>query len=149
MHVTFLLTPDKFSAHFIRKQLSQERSLLGLQVGTWPELLELARTSYCLLNPDDNWREEIENAMAGISKAFWAESMAYDPETTVTMVTGALSELLWSMGAGQQLKAGRLTKRGEKQVSNFLQLHKKAGKIYPNDLSLIFYMADKLIHHRN
>ena len=46
MHITFLLTPDKFSAHYLRKQLCRRKPLLGVQVGTWRELLELARTSF-------------------------------------------------------------------------------------------------------
>ncbi len=136
MHITFLLTPDRFSAHFTRKVLSKKGSLLGVQVGTWPELLELARTSYCLPTPDDDWREEIEQAMTGIPRAFWIKSMGYDAETTVTMVAGSLSEFLWALNSEQQLNTEELSQRGKKQVADLLRLHKKTGKIYPNDLSL-------------
>jgi len=137
MHITFLLTPDLFSAHFIRRELSKKGSLLGIQVGTWPELLELARTSYCLPDPDDDWQEKIEQAMAAMDTAFWAESMLYDSETTLMMVADTLAELLRACGPGQQPKAEGLSPRGEKQLSDLMQLHEKAGKIYPRDLHLL------------
>ena len=137
MHITFLLTPDRFSAHFIRRELSTKACLFGVQVGTWTELLELARTSYCLPNPEDDWRKEVEKAMTEMPRAFWTKSMLYDAETTVTMVTGALSDLLWSVGPKQQIKTEGLSRRGKKQISDLLRLHKKAGKIFPRDLDLI------------
>jgi len=137
MQITFILTPDKFSAHHLRKQLCSRKPLLGIQVGTWPELLELARTNYCVAQPDDDWLETVTTAMERMTKAFWKKSMDYDPEATIGMVSDTLSHLLWSLGPNQHPDPEPLSRRGREHLTDLLRLHAKTGNKYPAALSLI------------
>ena len=140
MITTFYLTPDKFSAHYIRRELSSRSSLLGTQVGTWPELLELARTSYCLTEPVDIWQEKLAAVIGKVGKAFWCNSLNYDHEATSTIVSQALFDLLSGLGPGEKVTAeisNRLSKRGKKQIDDLLKLHKKMGGVFPEELTLI------------
>ena len=136
----FYITPDKFSAHHIRRELSHKSSLLGTQVGTWPELLELARTSYCLPEPEDNWQDKLQSTISKVGKAFWRKSLVADPEATTIIITKALNDLLWGIVPEKKITAKirkQLSERGNKQIIDLLSLHKKMGEVLPAELALV------------
>ena len=103
MNLSFYLVPDKFSAHHLRQQLTQKSAILGTQVGTWPELLEIARTSYCLPLPDDDWQDKLKSSIGMVKNSFWCNSLTHDPDATKTIISQALTDLLWAIGPGQKI----------------------------------------------
>jgi len=140
MNLTFYLVPDKFSAHHIRQQLTQQFAILGTQVGTWPELLELARNCYCLPLPDENWKEKIKSCISTINNSFWRESLIYDPDATITIISQALTDLLWAVGPTQKITTKirkGLSARGNRHIKDLLALYQKMSGALPADLSLI------------
>jgi len=140
MRTTFYLTPDKFSAHYIRRELSYNFSLLGVQVGTWPELLELARTSYCLSEPDDLWQEKLATVLGKFNNAFWSKSLNADYEATSAIVSQTLIDLLSGLGPGLKMPGkvmNGFSRLSSKQVDDLLTLHIRMDKELPAELMLV------------
>jgi ATP-dependent helicase/DNAse subunit B len=138
--ITFYLTPDKYAAHYVRKEFTKSTSLIGVQIGTWSELLELARNSFCLQQPKDDWQENIREHISSISNAFWNDSLRFDPEATTTIISQALSDLLWGTAPGQVITSDickSLTERGERHITDLLRLHEKLDRALPSELALI------------
>lgn len=138
MLITFYLVPDKYSAHFIRRELTKKSSLLGIQIGTWPELLELAANSFCLPLSKDEWQTKLDAEIPKVRNAFWLESLTFDAEATTTIISGALIDLLAAMGPDKPIDLCKynLSQRGQRQIKDLLTLHKKMGGALPLDLTL-------------
>lgn len=60
--------------------------MLGVRVGTWPELLEALRTICLLPPPQEAFGERLAEAAAGIADAFWHASHEVAPSETVAVL---------------------------------------------------------------
>jgi len=140
MNLSFYLVPDKFAAHHLRQQLTQKSAILGTQVGTWPELLEIARTSYCLPLAADDWQDKLKSCISMVKNAFWHKSLTHDPDATTTIISQSLVDLLWAIGPNQKITTEirkELSSRGSRHIKDLLALHKKMDGIVLEELSLI------------
>ncbi len=145
-NIDFFLCPDKTSARYVRRSLAERHgALIGQQVGTWLDLLELVQHSYCLQTPDNEWEQRIDAAMAQIPDAFWADSLATDPESTRAMVATALTDLLTGIGPGLSFanaKAAPLSPRGKRQLTDLLRLQEHLQPALPHELAMIQVLLD-------
>ena len=57
--IHFLLAPDRAAARFVKRQITSDGGWLNVIIGTWPELLELARNAYLIKEPSDIWHEKL------------------------------------------------------------------------------------------
>ncbi len=135
----FVLCPDKNSARFVRRELATHAGLLGVRVGTWPELLELAESSFCLPPRVDEWEEGLQREAPGLANAFWEASLGVDPEKTVEVLGRALREILVALGPGQELDEipVGVSRRGVRQLCDLRSLWKDMDRVLPVDLATI------------
>jgi len=66
--------------------------------------------------------------------------LKFDPEATTTIITQALSDLLWGTPHGQEITDGiykSLTERGGRHITDLLRLHEKIDRALPAELALI------------
>lgn len=137
---TFYLVPDRFSAGYLRKEFTKKHALLGCQIGTWNELLELARLNYCCSLPEENWQENLESSLTKVKGAFWTKSYRYDPENTSKLISDSLIELLKSLGPSikrTKVVSKKISERGRMQLCNLFELHDKMSCVLPRELELI------------
>ena len=99
----FILCPDKACARRLRRELVTTGGRIGVQVGSWPELLTLAFRSCCLTPMEDDWHERLETTAAALPDAFWAASLAADSKNTPLLLAAALHAVLCAVPPGTPL----------------------------------------------
>ena len=90
----FLLVPDSSAARRLRRLVAVKTPRMGIQIGTWPELIEQARSAYLISPPQNDWKARFHNALGNVSDAFWSKSFESAPQETATEVETALSLLV-------------------------------------------------------
>jgi ATP-dependent helicase/nuclease subunit B len=129
----FALVPDRCAARKVRRLIAEAGGQANLFVGTWPELMELARQAY-LLPPvgADPWPAAVAEVMSNLPDTFWAESFRGAPEDTAAVVRGALERLLDATPEGRDWKrADGLSERAEKHLGDLGQLRDALGTLLP------------------
>ncbi|NTV13146.1 MAG: PD-(D/E)XK nuclease family protein [Desulfobulbaceae bacterium] len=101
--IHFLLVPDKYAARRVRRLIAENGGRLGVMVGTWLELLTLAKENYLIPDRDERWNSVLSTAMAVMPEAFWAASFLVAPNETLASVSQALLALVEGMELGQRL----------------------------------------------
>ena len=138
--LNFLLTPDKSAARRVRRLIAEHGVAMGIVVGTWPELLSLARRCFVLPPEDSAWSTRLGEALAEIPGAFWRESLAVARDETTAAVAEALEMLLTGLGPDRSLdtlpRAG-LPPRLLRRLNDLTRLHAAMGKVLPPDLATI------------
>ena len=149
--VHFLLVPDRTSARFLKRRIVEERTRLGVVVGTWLELMEWVRKGYCLPLPSGGWTSRFEGAACSLPDAFWTKSLEAGREETLATVEWALVSLLQATGPTRSLASidtRRLMQRGERHIKDLVRLHGTMGDILPDDLDLAARVRRLSGHYR-
>lgn len=136
--VCFLLVPDAASARRVRRGLAQEGTALGVVVGTWPELLSLAREAFLVPEVKVDWPAVVARAMSRVEQPFWAESLKTDPEGTLRAIMGTLREFLDACPPGTTLLKGKvsgLSERGQRHFNDLCRLQEALDGQLPADLA--------------
>ena len=135
----FILCPDKACARRLRRDLASAAGHIGVQVGTWPELLTLAMRSCCLVPTEDDWQERLKSAAAALPDAFWADSLTADLDNTSHLLAVALHDLLCAMphGTSPPKIPESLPQRARRQIGDLLRLHAEIERVLPQDLAHI------------
>lgn len=140
--IHFLLVPDRTSARYLRRVVCENGGGLGVQVGTWPELLQAALDA-CLLAPSQtDWHQNLADALK-TREGFWAKSFQVAPEETTAAVARELSRLLRSIPPGQSLDTiptCSLTERARKHLTDLVALAASIG--LPAELESIQALLD-------
>lgn len=138
--IHFLLLPDKFAARRVRRQIAETGGRLGVVVGTWLELLHLARENYLAPEREDRWDNGLAEAMVGMPDAFWAESLRVAPAETRATVGQALLGLIEGLAPGQRLvdcAPSPLLSRARKHFTDLASLQNRLGDFLPPPLQAI------------
>lgn len=138
MNIHFQLVPDRSSARRLRRLVAQKGGRLGVIIGTWPELLEQARKSYLLPQPED-WDEKLAEAARSMKDAFWAKSCEVAPYETIAEISRALSMLIEGRGPDKHVESDKkgLPERAGRHLTDLSELHKNIGFILPPHLATI------------
>lgn len=141
----FLLTPDRASARRVRRATAEREPRLGVIVGAWTELVEHARRAYLLPAADDQWREELAEAAAGMKEAFWAKSLDVAKDETLASLGSSLAMLI--EGAGPKGAVAPDTKnilpeRARRHLTDLALLHEKMGRVLPPRLAALRTLLD-------
>jgi ATP-dependent helicase/nuclease subunit B len=135
----FILCPDKAYARRLRRELATVGGRVGLQVGTWSELLSLAFSSCCLASLDDDWHERLETAAAALPDAFWAASLAADSDNTSLILATALRDVICAVPPGTSLPEipESIPRRARRQLDDLRLLYAGIDHVLPQDLAHI------------
>ena len=68
--IQFLLVPDGGAARRLRRILATQSPSMGVVVGTWPELVEQARSAYLIPTQVSDWKSQFHSALEQLPNAF-------------------------------------------------------------------------------
>lgn len=146
--IHFLLSPDRSTSRLFRRKLAEQGAKLSVIVGTWPELVSLARKTYLLPEQEQDWSETLAEAARNIPDAFWVKSLEVAPKETLASVGLALTMLIEGAGPGRSVEPDAhniLPERARKHLADLSKLHVEMGFVLPPQLSAIkdLLTADK------
>ena len=89
--IHFLLVPDSSASRRLRRLVAAESPRMGIQIGTWSELIEQARSAYLISHPQSVWKARFYESLEKVSDAFWSKSFEVAPQEVATEVETALA----------------------------------------------------------
>ena len=89
--IQFLLVPDGSAARRLRRILATQSPSMGIAVGTWPELIEQAKSAYVIAPQVSDWKSQFHAALEQLPDAFWSNSFEVAPQEVAAEVEAALS----------------------------------------------------------
>ncbi|MGS2724911.1 hypothetical protein ACVBEJ_14315 [Porticoccus sp. GXU_MW_L64] len=139
---TFILVPDGSAARRLRRIIATQTPCMGVQIGTWPELIEQARSAYLVPKRSNDWSQVFYHALENISDAFWSQSLEVASQETAAEVEAALSLLISATQPGDEdgiAKADfdQLPERPRKHVEDLVRLLIELGGRLPEELEAI------------
>lgn len=146
--IHFLLTPDKSSSLALKRLVAQQGARMDLAVGTWPELLTLAKNCHVLPAVEDDWQTRLVSAVKLQRDAFWSESLANVPaeEQSIIEIIGRnlvlLLEAFGPEGRLDSIAGAELPGRLAKRVADFARLHAVMDYQLPPDLGAVRSILD-------
>lgn len=138
--IHFLLVPDGSAARRLRRMLATQAPRQGVLVGTWPELIEQAKSAYLILPKVDDWNKRFHSALETLSDAFWSNSFEVSPEETAAEVEAALSLLVGATEAGSEIviaDSDQIAERPRKHVQDIVRLLHELDGLLPDELHAI------------
>ena len=138
--IHILLVPDGSAARRLRRMLATQAPCQGILVGTWPELIEQAKSAYLTSPQTGDWNNRFHGALEKLPDAFWSNSFEVSPEETAAEVEAALSLLVGATDAGSEIAIAdsvQLPERPRKHVQDIVRLlHELDGRL-PDELHAI------------
>lgn len=138
--IHFLLVPDGSAARRLRRMLATQAPCQGILVGTWPELIEQAKSAYLIPPRVHDWNKRFHGALETLSDAFWSNSFEVSPEETAAEVEVALSLLVGATEAGGEIviaDSDQLAERPRKHVQDIVRLLHELDGLLPDELLAI------------
>jgi hypothetical protein len=146
--IHFLLTPDKSASLALKRQVAQQGARVDVVVGTWPELLTLAKNCHVLPVISDDWQTRLPDAIKQQSDAFWSGSLKNveaEADSIMSIVGQALTMFLEAVGPNRSLPdliLQDVSPRIQKRFNDLITLHAVMENILPRDLTLIRQMLN-------
>ena len=116
--------------------LATQSPCQGILVGTWPELIEQAKSAYLISPQAGDWKKRFHNALENMPDAFWSNSFEVSPEETAAEVEAAPSLLVGATEAGSDVviaDSDQLPERPRKHVQDIVQLLHELDGLLPDD----------------
>jgi hypothetical protein len=141
--IHFLLAPDKTASLALKRLVAQQGAHMDVVVGTWPELLTLAKNSHVLPVITNDWHTQLACAVKQPTDAFWSGSLntiEAETESITTIVGQTLTMLLEADGPDGKLAGldiSGISPRIQKRFNDLVTLYRAMGTILPRELGLI------------
>ncbi|PSJ17664.1 PD-(D/E)XK nuclease family protein [Nitrosomonas supralitoralis] len=138
--VHFILVPDGSVARRLRRLLATQSPRQGILVGTWPELIEQAKSAYLIALQASDWKTQFHHALEQLPDAFWSNSFEVSPEETAAEVEAALSLLTSATEAGSEVvltDSDQVPERPRKHVQDIARLLHDLDGLLPDELLAI------------
>lgn len=140
--IQFVLVPDSSAARRFRRILATQSPCMGVVVGTWPELIEQARSAYLIPPPAGDWKAHFHSAMEQVPDAFWSNSFGIAPQEAAAEVEEALSLIVTATQPADELSSATLDfdqipERPRKHVEDIVRLLIQLGGRLPDELLAI------------
>jgi RecB family exonuclease len=140
--VHFLLVPDSSAARRLRRIIATQTPCMGVQIGTWPELIEQARSAYLIPKRSNDWNQVLHHALENVPDAFWSQSFEVAPQETAVEVEAALSLLISATQPGDEdgiakVDFDQLPERPRKHVEDLVRLLVELDGRQPEELEVI------------
>ncbi len=140
--IDYVLVPDSSSGRRLRRLISADSARMGLVVGTWSELVEMASRAYLINTANsDEWQEILYHEVATIEDAFWSKSFGVAPHEVVQYLDSALHTLLYAASSPKlnfsTEQLSKLNPRATRHLLDLQRLHEQMGGILPTELTAI------------
>lgn len=140
--IYFLLVPDGSAARRLRRIIATQTPCMGVQIGTWPELIEQARSAYLVPKRSNDWSQVFHHALENVPDAFWSQSLEVAPQETAAEVEAALSLLIGATQPGDEdgiaeANFDQLSERPRKHVEDLVRLLVELDGRLPQELAVI------------
>ena len=140
--IKFILTPDSSAARRLRRIIATQTPCMGVQIGTWSELIEQSRNAYLIPKRSNDWSQVFHHALENVSDAFWSQSLEVAPQETAAEVGAALSLFISATQPGDEdgiakTDLDQLPERPRKHVKDLLRLRVKLAGRLPEELEAI------------
>ena len=153
-YLQYLLVPDGSAARRARRVLADRGTFSGVVIGTWPELIEWARSAYLVLGSSENRDGDFIRALEEFKDAFWAESLVAAPVETSKAIKSALIEIISSTDPMSDIDVTGLevlSERPRRHLDDLFRLARLLNGRLPSELlttqSLLFADSDDALHH--
>ena len=136
----FILVPDGSAARRLCRILATQSPCQGILIGTWPELIEQAKSAYLIALRASDWKRRFRDALEKTTDAFWSNSFEVSPEETAAEVEAALFLLVGATEPGDEIiltNSNQLPERPRKHVQDILRLLHELDGILPDELLAI------------
>lgn len=138
----FYLVPDGSAARRLRRIIATQSPCMGIQIGTWPELIEQAKSAYLTPQQSSDWSQVFHHALGNVSDAFWSHSFEVAPQETAAEVEAALSLLVSATEPGDEdgiaeADLDQLPERPRKHVEDLVRLLVELDGRLPEELEVI------------
>ena len=125
--IHFILVPDGSAARRLRRLLATQSPCMGIMVGTWPELIEQAKSAYVITPQVSDWKSQFHTALEQLPDAFWSNSFEVAPQEVAAEVEAALSLLVSATQPGKEISSGalnleRIADRPRQHLEDILRL---------------------------
>lgn len=140
--IQFLLVPDSSTARRLRRMLATQSPSMGIVVGTWPELIEQARSAYVIAPQVSDWKSQFHTALEQLPDAFWSNSFEVAPQEVAAEVEAALSLVVSATQPGKEISSDALNlewiaDRPRKHAEDIVRLLVKLDGRLPDELLAI------------
>ena len=140
--IKFILASDSSAARRLRRIIATQTPCMGVQIGTWSELIEQSRRAYLIPKQPNDWSQIFHHALENVSDAFWSQSLEVAPQETAAEVEAALSLLIGATQPGDEdgiakTDLDQLPERPRKHVKDLLRLRVKLAGRLPEELEAI------------
>ena len=137
--IQFLLVPDGSAARRLRRLLATQSPCMGIVVGTWPELIEQAKSAYVIAPQVSDWTSQFHTALEQLPDAFWSTSFEVAPQEVAAEVETALSLVVSATQPGiaissDALNLERIADRPRQHLEDILRLLVKLDGLLPDEL---------------
>lgn len=143
--IKFLLVPDGSSSRRVRRHLAERGARSGVVVGTWLELVALARNAYLLPEPANDWGDLYGVALQELDDAFWSKSLQVAPVETADAVYAALIQILAATDPVRGLaglESVDLPNRAHTHLADLVRLIERLAGQLPPELMAIRELLD-------
>jgi len=125
--IRFLLVPDSSAARCLRRIIAARTPCMGVQTGTWPELVEQAGSAYLVPQRSGDWNRAFTHALERVPDAFWSRSLEVAPRETAAEVEAALTLVVGGSRAGDgdgiaAANLDQLPERPRRQMEDIVRL---------------------------
>src|SRR5690606_5934900 len=134
-----LLVPDGSAARRLRRILATQSPSMGIVVGTWPELIEQARSAYVIAPQVSDWKSQFHTTLEQLPDAFWSNSFEVAPQEVAAEVEAALSLVVSATQPGiaisnEALNLEGVADRPRKHLEDIVRLLVKLDGLLPGEL---------------
>lgn len=140
--IHFILVPDGSAARRLRRLLATQSPCMGIMVGTWPELIEQAKSAYVIAPQVSDWTSQLHTALEQLPDAFWSNSFEVAPQEVTAEVEAALSLVVSASQPGKEISSDapnleRIVDRPRKHAEDIVRLLVKLDGLLPDELLAI------------
>lgn len=141
--IHFILTPDKAVSIALKRLVAQQGARINVVVGTFPELLTVAKNCHVLPAIIDEWQVNLSTALKELQDAFWSDSL-HNVESEAENIASVIGQILTTLleasgpfGRFDEFDLTGLSLRTQKRFNDLTALHNSMANALPRDLALI------------
>lgn len=137
----FILVPDSAIARRLRRLLAEQKTQIGVIVGTWSALLEYVNHIYLGAPVSESWDEKLKITLDDL-EGFWSGSFKVAPEDSAKLVKQALINVITALPVSVKPIMGdidfnKLDSRPKKHFEDLLSLYQKMDFELPPEINSI------------
>jgi len=137
--IQFILVSDATRARYLRRMIAENKTAVGVVVGTFVSLLSHVKDAYLIPELNSEWDKQFYEALES-QNAFWSESYQVGPDETSSIIKQALVSLITALHVSSDLKlenTDQLSLRPQHHVNDLIQLYHSLSNTLGDDYELL------------